>query len=549
MTDTLWGKVLSVETQNLGEPTTGGAIGVTELPVDDASTFDEHGGEVTINGDVLPYTAIDADTDTLTMAAALVTAVSDGDYVEVYPPSPIKTALVDLGDNSDPLPATIPLNLLDRLPDGTRDPGRQETVALERRGIYEYVVADVTAEPVISQTLDFTDAESGIELSESLAQFQDANVRGVLAVTDLSAESLTLGGTDLVDRLGALPVGKLLSARLGLQGSNIAMSGTLSKILELNCGTVQGGRTYRVKTSFVALATGTLALSDRFRVICTYTTDGTTPTTASAIMDGAISEFNYLSGSASLTRSAEVEVDIASTCLLRVAVLVQVLSGAGTYSIYAGASATARPIMSLSDDGPSGSRQDSAISLTGGGIARFVKTFNALWAWGSLENGALINDSYFYIGNCTDGTVGRYGLVGFDSTAIVAALANSVTPISCTLRWIPRTRKTAAGLDVRIMTHAYASRVAAQTGESWPETWDRTGALTSRGIASNAAPGTPYSFNMNTLFASFKAGTIKGVAFANSAADVYANQPDGSGSIYGNGTSECQLICVYDGTT
>ena len=304
-TDVLYGKVLSVGTQNLGEPAVAdAAVGATTVYVADAASFDEVGGLLSVGGEILAYTAIDVDLDTITMAVPLVTAIATNDRLEVYPPTPIKTAFVDMLDNSDFLPATVPLNLLDRLPDGTREPDRQETVELTRRGLYEYVVADVTAEPVVSQTLDFTEAEQGIGLSESVAQFQDVTALGAVSAPQLSVDVVTLVGVDLGARLDNAPAGKLLSARLAPQGGNIAISGTSTKVFELNCGTVLAGRSYRVRRAAASSGTTertstnppaswrargcvsvTISRSNRpLRSSRTTASPGSTPWVASAVM-------------------------------------------------------------------------------------------------------------------------------------------------------------------------------------------------------------------------------------------------------------------------
>lgn len=544
---TLYGKVLSVVTENLGEPAVAdAAIGASTIYVADAATFDEIGGLVVVGGETLAYTDIDVDLDTITLAVPLAAAVADTDRIEVYPPTPIKTAFVDMLDNSDFLPATVPLNLLDRLPDGTREPDRQETVELTRRGLYEYVVADVTAEPVVSQTLDFTEAEQGIGLSESVAQFQDVAVLGAVSTPQLSVDAVTLAGVDLGARLDNAPAGKLLSARLAPQGSNISIPGTSTKIFELNCGTVLAGRSYRVKTDLIVFGSGTLAISDRARFIYRYTVDGTAPTTSSPTMVSGLNEDNVFTGNAGLTYRPSAEVDIAAEATLRVGLFVHSVSGAGTYTIYAGASAESRPVMTLYDDGPSGSRNDAAITLTGGGITTFTKAFNASWALGSNGSGVELANSYVFIGADYLANY-NFGLVGFDSTAIVAALTGVTTPTSVKLKWTPRSRISGAGLDVEILTHNYASSAAAKAvvGGTPTNYFDYGSAFTLQTTHNNTTPGQIYEESLGTtVFNQFKAGTRKGVGFANPSLEA-----GGTGSVYGDGASECQLVFTYQGTS
>lgn len=146
----LYGKVVNVETRNLGEPTqAAAAIGATVLYVADAATFDESGGQVLVDGTLLTYTSTDVDLNTITLAAPLAVAVADQATVEVYPATPVSTALVDLGEEGgDSVPATVPHYLVGALTDGTRDAADAETVTIEQRGTYEYVVADVSGIPL-----------------------------------------------------------------------------------------------------------------------------------------------------------------------------------------------------------------------------------------------------------------------------------------------------------------------------------------------------------------------------------------------------------------
>lgn len=371
------------------------------------------------------------------------------------------------------------------------------------------------------------------------AEFQQLTVRDQLAAAHVSVDDLAIGGTDIMTLLGGSSIGKLLSARLPWS-SNIAISATSTKLMELNCGTVQAGRTYRVSTGLLVLGTAPLANTDRVRFLYRYTVDGTAPTTTSPTMGGGLNEYNVFSGNNGLTYLPTAEVDIAADAPLKVGLFAQVLSGSGTYAIYAGASSEARPVMSLYDDGPSGARNDAAISLTGGGLTRYTKTFNATWAWS--VNGT---NSYITQGDGGGGIVDQWGLVGFN---VGSALAGAVTPVSLTLKWRPRTRVTSAGLDTRIASHNYASKAAAEADIGWPE-GGPTSYVTPVVNVSNTVPGTIYSTSLGiSVFNQFKAGTKKGVAFCIQGT-AYSASPDGSGTIYAYGTNVMQLVAVYDGTS
>lgn len=545
----LYGKVLSVETRNLGEPAVADAsIGATTLYVADAATFDENGGFVTVNGEQLAYTSIDADLDTITLTNATVTAIADQDLVEVYPQAPIKTALVSFGGDGDPLPATVPHTLKDRLPDGTRTDATAETVTLEQRGTYEYVVTDISAEDVATTSLDYVEAESGVGISDTVTQLQDVNIVGQIGGTAASFDTINLGGVPLTDVLAQSSIGKLISARLPQLGASISLSTTKTKIMELNCGIVPGGRTYRIKSSFLLSSTGTLALTDRVTFTYQYTIDGTAPTTASAAMDGGFND-NYTNMPSAKAFTPEAEVDVATGGPLRVGLSAQVISGGGAYTIYAGSAAGSRPVMSLYDDGPLGARQDAAISTTTGGVSRYVKTYNAIWSFGADSSyGNALYNSYLYIGGEAD----QYGAVGFDSASMVAQLAGATTPVSCVLRWKPRSRRTADGLDIKLATHNFSSSTTA-AAPSGGLPYFAYSNLASYGLTllsnarNNAVPGTLYDESLGTtIFNQFKAGTRKGVAFLGAPQGSVAG---GEGSVYGDGAYQCQLIFTYDGTS
>jgi hypothetical protein len=544
----MYGKVLSVETRNLAEPATAdAAIAATTLYVSDASTFDETGGFITVGTEVLVYTATDVDANTLTLATGLAVAVADQDPITVYPPTPVKTAFVDIGEEGgDSVPVTVPHSLLDKLPDGTRDETNAETVTIVQRGTYELVVGDIVAEQLTQQSLDYVEGEVGIGLSEAVAQVQDLNAIGQVNAAGITVDSINLAGADLAEQLGATSIGKILSARLPVQGANIAVTTTATKIFELNCGTVQGGRTYRVSAQMLLNGTGTLALTDRIFFYFVYTLDGSTPTAASPLMDTAFNSNSYIATNLGVVKP-EAEVDITTTGPLKIGVCADVLAGAGTYSIYALGTDAARPLLSLYDDGPSGVREDSAITLTGGGIKRFVKTFYSTWSFGLDIYGKPLVNTTLALGGADD----YCGFVGFDSAAIVAELANVTNPAYCHVRWWARTRQTSAGLDVRLATHNHTSANAASTASSGITDHAHNNAATYgltllSATRDNAVPGVAYTDSIGTgVFNQFKAGSRKGVAFLG---EPEASETGGQGTVFGYGT-KVQLIFTYDGTS
>lgn len=552
MSDVLFGKVISVETRNLGEPVLAdAAIGATTLFVQDAATFDEVGGVVSINGSQLAYSAIDADLDTLTLVAPLAVAILMQDLVEVYPASPVKTALIDMGDNSDPVPATVPYQLTDRLQDGTRDPGKQETVHLTRRGTYEYLVADVTAEDLLTQSLDFVDAEQGIGMTTAGAQFEDVNILGQASALDLKADSMSLGGTDLATMIAALPQGKILEQRKQTGTSAGSISTTEVALFVINCGDLDGGRQYRLQTQFLFQLSGTNSGLENYLFSFRYTTDGTEPTVASPKIPATKAD-HYLSVLTTNTDAIlSMTFDIASDSNVQFVLTGKRTVGTTTGSIYQGNPSPAPMVVSLYDEGAIGSLTTTAVKqrlglAEGLPVSTFTKTFNATWANGLDDYGNSQANTWVHIGIDETFAEGSYGLVGFDSTAITAALAGVVTPTQCTLRWRPRARKT-GGLDVLILTHNYASYAASTAGYGGYDYPSDTGPVTSSGFTRvNAAPGTTYDNGLGTtIFNQFKAGTKKGIGFAG----ISGSATGSSGSVYGDGTYQCQLIFTYQGTS
>ena len=147
-----YGRVLSVDTRNAGEPTTAAAaLGATVVNVLDAATFDEAGGQVSIGGTVYPYLTTNVTTDTLILLATLKAAVDEGALVEVYPPTPEKVALVELGGGGDAIPVLIPHALVEGFPEGIRDYEDQETVIVDDEST---TITDVVGEPLTAAAID-----------------------------------------------------------------------------------------------------------------------------------------------------------------------------------------------------------------------------------------------------------------------------------------------------------------------------------------------------------------------------------------------------------
>lgn len=464
------GKVVSVETRNLAEPAVAdAAVAATTLYVNDASTFDENGGFVSVNGDLLVYLTTDVDANTITLAAGLATAIADQDSVEVYPPTPVKTALVSLGDDGgDSVPATVEHALLDKLTDGTRDDATAETVVLEQRGTYDLVAVDLVGEQLVQRSLDYVESEAGYGLDESVTQMQDARVLGELGAAGLSVDTLKVGGADFQDVLDSLPLGKLLEGRKST-GTGAGTIGTTEVACFLfNMGNLSASRSYRVTAQFHFQMTGTIS-AEQYSFNFRHTTDGTEATASSPFLPSTKSN-HRVNFSANGDAHLSTPFEIASDAPVQVCLSAARAAGTTTGSIYQGGATGLPLIMSLYDDGPVGALSTTAIKqrlglAEGVPVSTFTKTFNAIWANGIGLNGIPQHNTWMQVGLTDDYySEGAYGLVGFDSTDIVSKLAGVVTPTKCVLRFRGRARRDSTGLDLRFLTHTYASLAASDIG-------------------------------------------------------------------------------------
>lgn len=92
-------------------------ISATEIVVEDASDFDEE-GQLTLNSETYSISAIDYDTNTITLATGLLAAATEDDRVDIYPAVVEKQAVVVTGDDGDALTARVPHYLFSFLTEG-----------------------------------------------------------------------------------------------------------------------------------------------------------------------------------------------------------------------------------------------------------------------------------------------------------------------------------------------------------------------------------------------------------------------------------------------
>lgn len=138
----MYGTVTSVEIRLAGSWLLGDhAIGVTTLQVADVSDLPDAGGLVLVAGDLLAFIDItdtsDPDAtavnDTITLAAATVTAYPANAVVALDPARPYKLALVVLDGDDEAVECLVAHALFDRLAEGPRQLALGETVHVEFR--------------------------------------------------------------------------------------------------------------------------------------------------------------------------------------------------------------------------------------------------------------------------------------------------------------------------------------------------------------------------------------------------------------------------------
>jgi hypothetical protein len=145
MTRTEYGTVLDVSTVNVGTTFVAAAsIGATTLFLEDVSMFSDLGGQVLITDDPFVYTAINPDLNTMTLLTGLTVAAAIDDRVEIWPPAPVRSAMVQFGVEGEAVRVTIP-HFFSGLPDGVRDVDEREAALVEERNPGELFVKDVMA--------------------------------------------------------------------------------------------------------------------------------------------------------------------------------------------------------------------------------------------------------------------------------------------------------------------------------------------------------------------------------------------------------------------
>jgi hypothetical protein len=192
----IYGNVVEVATANVGENVTANAaIGATSIFVEDPTTFDETGGNLKINGSILPYSGIDESTGAILLGVPLDVTVEQDDRVEIYPARPVKTALVDLGiEGSDPVLVTVPHSLSAILSDGMREEGVREQALLAERSVGDLYMANIEASPAIIDS-GWVSVVSEIVVAASNWSVSSANLRRIGKMINFQFNFTRTGGT------------------------------------------------------------------------------------------------------------------------------------------------------------------------------------------------------------------------------------------------------------------------------------------------------------------------------------------------------------------
>lgn len=141
------GHIVEVSTLRVGDALTiDHAAGAVVLTVN--STVDFEGVEqVALTDDagtvyLLPLLDFDEEADTLTLGSGLPIAFEAEAFVEVWPIASERRALVVVDEGDEPISAVLAHHLIDKVPEGTRGPGEEESVSISDES-GEWVVTDV----------------------------------------------------------------------------------------------------------------------------------------------------------------------------------------------------------------------------------------------------------------------------------------------------------------------------------------------------------------------------------------------------------------------
>jgi hypothetical protein len=549
MTDQ-WGVILEVSTSNIGEfLTAAAAISATQIVVSDSRIFNEKGGQLTLNGVVYIYTAVDPVTETITLFEPLEAAAAVDDRVELQPAAPVKRALVDLGtEESEGVWAIIPHNLAAVLADGLRTTGQGESALIEERISGELYVKDIPARAKVPlQSSNYYEGQFGFRLDENRAQIQNLNVLEEVGVDTLTARSVTVNGIDLeTEFIGLAPLG-IVAYDIDQTGVN---TGSTSGTTELKCyeyamGPTQDDRLYRVVCQ--GHLQNTVA-DDTFDVHIRYTIDGSTPGITSPLIRTA-----RVNGGPSGSGSNDFKIEKVFTVGggaddVRFCVSIQRAAGTGAGLIY-GLASQRYFVMYVEDLGLYGPARDagtlskkSVASGSPGGTPIVTRT-KTYWAtWSASYRSSTFSPAYakipdttrLYQGVSVPNNYGnRRSLFGLDYATIQADLAGA------TIKSVKITYRVQAAIGADGMT-AYLS---SHNHTSEPSTFNPANVDNDIAHWANRKEGSTYTQTLaNSVGDQLKAGTKRGFGFGpapTSNHDLYY------GFMYGAGASRPRITISY----
>ena len=274
--------------------------------------------------------------------------------------------------------------------------------------------------------------------SDGDAAFNDLDVSGILS----------LNGTDISGVIDVLPAGLLAYGDSNLYNTNGALwatdsatinSSTYVIIAELAGGPIYAGRIYWIGFNY-QLKTSTT--TDVFRQNYRYTTDGSTPTATSSLINGSDRFINAASnsgGSTGVTQSAFF-IPAADADQLKVALVINRNSGTGSANVLFQFATQAMQcfFIDLGDTGAALStsslsqRQKFTGSPDPDPVSTYKKTYSATWSrsWNDAGNAIYATNGDLkqgYIsGSGTGGSLGNgISWVGFNFAAIQSALSGA----------------------------------------------------------------------------------------------------------------------------
>jgi hypothetical protein len=444
----------------------------------------------------------------------------------------------------------VPHTLKEKFIDGTRFGDTAETVTLEQRGIYEWVVADAVAEPVVQASLEYVEGEDvGSRIDSVGAQMQDLQVTAELGAAVISTEQIMIGGEDLADSLALIPKSSTYAIRTNTTANKDGgpTSGTTElRIFTFNAGPVTAGRLYEIGVK--GIGAGTVA-GDWFWTRLRYTLDGSDPTTSSPLIIGS-PELCTMSPGPSIRANIKAAALFAcpSDGELRIAFTLNRHAGTGTiaamvtplgagFAIWCNDrgvnvdSSTALQQTAYTD----GSGSDNAPIITRA-LAWQATRHDNFPGWATFSGTAIsANDNAAYQGwrpsygpATAANDRGDFSILHFDYTDIMAKLASATSIDSVLLTFTVGGRIADDGLDVNILSHTYTTIPPSLAGNLVGEI--AAGRIfLGLGAKGNAAPGATYTLELGSTFGGqLKAGTRRGVG-------IYGNGVGaaGRGFIYG----------------